>query len=117
MPQQVAAKGDWANEAELEPELVKKAIRAALKGLQFSRANPTKTIKIIMDWVHLPERDAARVYELSKLGFSMNGFASDDDLNIEWSLLQREAKKTNVPVSGARDFSLLLEVQQQLRIR
>ena len=97
-----------------QPELVKKAIRAALKGLLFVRNNQTETLKVIMAWVNLNEKDAARVYDLSKSGFSKNGTLSDEELSIEWNMIQQETKKTNVPVSVARDLTLLQEVQKEL---
>jgi len=113
----IAGLGTHDDKIKKEPEMVKRAIRAGLRSLQFLQANPKEAVKILMDWAHLSEKDALRVYDLSKIGFSKNGFASDDDLSIEWGFLQQETRKTNVPVSVARDFSLLAEMQQQLGIR
>lgn len=109
--------GTHEDKIKNQPELVKKAIRAALKGLQFVRVNRAETVKAIMEWVNLNEREAIRVYDLSKVGFSKNGYASDDDLGIEWEFIQRETKRTQVPISVARDFRLLEDVQRELGIR
>ena len=100
-----------------QAEVVKKVIRAALKGLQFVWTNRTETVKVIKEWVNLDDRDAVRAYDLSRVGFSKNGYASDDDLSIEWNFIQQETKKTTVPVSVARDFTLLAEVQRELGIQ
>jgi hypothetical protein len=78
---------------------------------------PKDTVKILMDWTGASERDALRSLDLAKLGFSRNGMLTDDDLAIEWSFLQQQTKKTNVPVSIALDMSLLQEVQAELGSR
>jgi NitT/TauT family transport system substrate-binding protein len=100
-----------------QAELVKKTIRAALRGLQFVSSHRTDTVRIIKEWVHLEERDALRVYDLSKVGFSKDGYASDEDLSTEWTFIQNETKKVSIPVSVARDFTLLVEVQRELGIK
>jgi hypothetical protein len=51
---------------------------------------------------------------LAKPGFSKNGMLSDEDLGIEWSFIQQQTKKNNVPVSVAHDMSLLREAQREL---
>jgi NitT/TauT family transport system substrate-binding protein len=98
-------------------DLVRRSSRASLKGLQFVRSNREETVKVIMDWVRLSERDASRAYDLSKAGYSKNGYDSDEDLSIEWDFIQGETKRADVPLSVARDFSLLAEAQKELGIR
>ena len=114
--QPVAGLGAHESKIKNQPELVKKALRAALKGLQFVRDNRNETVRIIMALANIGEKDAARTYDISKIGFSPNGFVSDDDLSIEWGFIQQETKKTNVPVSVARDLTLLKEAQRALGI-
>ncbi len=67
-----------------------------------------------MDWTRTTEKDALRSLDLAKPGFSKNGMLTDDDLSIEWSFIQQQTKKTNVPVSIAHDMSLLREAQREL---
>jgi NitT/TauT family transport system substrate-binding protein len=112
----VAGLGAHESKIKNQPEIVKKAIRAALKGLRFVRGNRDETVRMIMAMTNINERDAARTYDLSKVGFSANGSVSDDDLSIEWGFIQQETKKTNVPVSVARDLTLLKEAQRELGI-
>jgi ABC-type nitrate/sulfonate/bicarbonate transport system substrate-binding protein len=102
------------NKIKSRPDVIEKSIRALLRGLTFVRNNRTETIKVIMSWVDLNEKDAARAYDLSKAGFSENGYVTDDDLSFEWKILNATAKKTNVSIAAARDFSLLRKVQKQL---
>lgn len=105
------------NKIKFRPDMVEKVLRAALRGLSFVRANRADTIKVIMSWVKLNEKDAARAYDLSKEGFSRNGNASDEDLSIEWNLLKEATKKTNVSVASARDFTILGKVQKDLGVQ
>lgn len=104
------------NKIKSNPDVVEKVIRAALRGLTFVRTNRADTVKVIMSWVNLNEKDAARAYDLSKEGFSRNGNASDEDLSFEWNILKETTKKTNVSVAAARDFTILRKVQQDLGI-
>jgi hypothetical protein len=67
-----------------------------------------------MDWTRANEKDALRSLELAKPGFSKNGLLTDEDLGIEWSFIQQQTKKTNVPVSVAHDMTLLREAQREL---
>lgn len=113
----IAGLGTHEAKIRNQRDMVKKAIRASLKGLDFVRSRPPETVKIIMGVADLSERDALRVYELSKVGFSKDGAAGDDELGIEWQLIQQETKKSGVPVSVARDFTLLEEAQRELGMR
>jgi NitT/TauT family transport system substrate-binding protein len=100
-----------------EPDLIKRAIRASLRSLQLLHTNPKDTVRILMDWTRTTEKDALRALELAKPGFSKNGLLTDDDLSIEWSFLQQQTKKTNMPVSIAHDMTLLREAQSELGFR
>ena len=113
----IAGLGTHESKIKTQPEMIKRALRAALKGLLFVRNNRGETQRIVTAWTNIDEKDAARVYDLSKAGFSANGLLTDEDLGIEWGFIQQETKKTNVPVSVAHDMSLLREVQRELGIQ
>ncbi|MBI4522383.1 MAG: ABC transporter substrate-binding protein [Deltaproteobacteria bacterium] len=106
--------GTHEDKIRRQPDVIKGAIRAALKGLRFVQSRREETMKVIMNWVRVSERDAGRVYDLSKVGYSKNGFVSDEELSIEWEFVRRETKRINIPVSVARDFTLLAEVRREL---
>ena len=110
----IAGLGVHEDKIKKDPDLIKRTIRASLRSLQLLQANPKETLKILMDWGRASEKDALRSLELAKPGFSKNGFITDDDLSIEWSFIQQQTKKTNVPVSIAHDMTLLKEVQREL---
>ena len=110
----IAGLGVHEDKIKRDPDLIKRTIRASLRSLQLLQANPKETVKILMDWTRASEKDALRSLDLAKPGFSKNGFLTDDDLSIEWSFIQQQTKKTNVPVSIAHDMTLLKEVQREL---
>ena len=112
----IAGLGTHESKIKNQPDIVKIALRAALKGLLFVRNNRNETVRIIMALANIGEKEATRTYDISKIGFSPNGFVSDEDLGIEWGFIQQETKKTNVPVSVARDLTLLKEAQRELGI-
>jgi NitT/TauT family transport system substrate-binding protein len=110
----IAGLGVHEDKIRKEPEVVKRVIRASLRSLQLLQTNPKETLKILMDWSRTAEKDALRALELSKPGFSKNGFVTDDDLSFEWSFIQQQTKKTNVSVSIAHDMTLLREAHREL---
>jgi ABC-type nitrate/sulfonate/bicarbonate transport system substrate-binding protein len=110
----IAGLGVREERIKKDSDLIKRALRATLRSLQLLQANPKDTVKILMAWTRATEKDALRSLELAKPGFSKNGMLSDEDLGIEWSFIQQQTKKNNVPVSVAHDMSLLREAQREL---
>jgi NitT/TauT family transport system substrate-binding protein len=110
----IAGLGVQEGTIKKDPDLIKKVMRATLKSLQLLQTNGKDTTKILMDWTRANERDAVRSLELAKPGFSKNGMLTDADLSIEWSFIQQQTRKTNVPVAIAYDMTLLREVQREL---
>ena len=110
----IAGLGVHEDRIKTDPDLIKRTIRASLKSLQLLQIHPKDTIKILMEWGRVSEKDDVRALELSKPGFSRTGSLTDDDLSIEWSFIQQQAKEANVRVSIAHDMTLLKEVQKQL---
>lgn len=113
----IAGLGVHEDRIKKDPELIKRAIRASLRSLQLLQMNPKETIKILMDWTRASEKDALRSLELAKPGLSKNGMLTDEDLAIEWSFIQQQTKKSNVPVSIAHDMTLLREAQAEVGMR
>jgi len=113
----IAGLGVHEDRIKKDPELIKRAIRASLRSLQLLQMNPKETIKILMDWTRASEKDALRSLELAKPGLSKNGMLTDEDLAIEWSFIQQQTKKTNMPVSIAHDMTLLREAQAEVGMR
>jgi len=110
----IAGLGVQEDKIKRDPDLIKRVIRATLRSLQLLQSNPKETVKILMDWTRANEKDALRSLDLAKPGFSKNGLLTDDDLSTEWTFIQQQTKKTNVPVSVALDMTLLREVQREM---
>jgi len=110
----IAGLGVHDEKFKKDPDMIKRVLRAILRSLQLLQTSPKETIKILMDWTKANERDALRSLDLAKPGFSKNGLLTDDDLSIEWSFIQQQTKKTQVPVSIAHDMTLLKEAQLEL---
>ena len=113
----IAGLGTHEGKLRTQPDMVRRAIRASLRGLMFVRNNRAATVRLIMAMNQIDEKLAARAYDVSKTGFSPNGLLTDGDLSTEWGFIQQETKKTAVPVSIAHDMSLLREVQKELGIK
>jgi len=109
----IAGLGVHGDRIKKDPDSIKRVIRASLRSLQLLQSRPQDTLKILMDWTRVSERDALRSLELAKPGFSKDGMLTDDALRFEWGFIQQQAKK-HVPVSVAHDLSLLREVQGEL---
>jgi NitT/TauT family transport system substrate-binding protein len=110
----IAGLGVHQEKIKKEPDLIRRALRASLRSLQLLRSSPNETVKILMNWTGAAEKDALRALELAKPGFSKNGMVGDEDLNIEWTFIQQQTKKTGIPVSVAYDMGPLREAQKEL---
>ena len=110
----IAGLGVHEDKIKKDGDLIKRVIRPTLRSLHLLQNNPKDTVRILMDWTRANEKDALRSLELAKPGFSKNGLLTDEDLGIEWSFIQQQTKKTNVPVSVAHDMTLLREAQREL---
>lgn len=110
----IAGLGVHEDKIKKDPDLIKRALRATLRGLRLLQNNPDETLRILMDWNRVSQKDALRALELAKPGFSKNALLRDEDLAIEWSFLQQQTKKNNVPVSVAYDMALLRQTWKEL---
>ena len=113
----IAGLGVHEDKIKKDPDTIKKTLRACLRSLQLLQSNPKETLKILIDWTGTSEKDALRSLELAKPGFSRNAWVGDDDLSLEWTFIQQQTKRTNVPVSVAHDMTLLKEAQRDLKIQ
>ena len=111
----IAGLGVHEDKIKKDSDTIKKTLRASLRSLQLLQSNPKETLKILMDWTGASQKDAVRSLELAKPGFSRNASVGDDDLSLEWSFIQQQTKRTNVPVSVAHDMTLLKEAQRDLK--
>lgn len=91
------------------PPHVKRLVRALLKAHRFVFDNRKETVPQMIRYLEQSPEVAERSYDLVVNSLSRNGEITDQ----EWELLT-EKKKT---ADEVRDFSLLREVQKELKIR
>jgi NitT/TauT family transport system substrate-binding protein len=109
--------GIAASEKSLKenPDHVRKMLRATVRALVFVRENRDETIRLVMDHLKLERAIAEESYELVKDAYSPDGSMSDQGFRLV-SELQRETGFAKAgPAAQMSDFSLLRQVQGQLR--
>ena len=97
-------------------EETKKVLRAVLRGLRFMHERKEETIQIMGRWLSQTADVARDSYDSILPSFSADG--STPDKTFEFAIDARKATVKSdkpIPVSQVRDFSLLREVQKELR--
>ncbi len=95
--------------------LVKKLIRATLRGLKLVRENRPVTVRFIAKDYSLPEGVADKVYASLLPALSEDGTATENGLKaMVESLAMALGKEVDVPTSRLIDYSILREVQSEL---
>ncbi len=98
-------------------EETKKVLRAILRGLRFMQEHKPETTQIMARWLNQSPEVAKDSYEAILPSFSADGAASDQ--TFELAIESRKATvrtEKPVPLSQVRDFTLLREVQKELRL-
>ena len=60
-----------------DPQVVEKFVRAATKGLLYSRANRSGTIAILMRNLKVDEKTAAKIYDIGKAAMTVDGSVNE----------------------------------------
>jgi len=90
-------------------QLVKRAVRALMKSHRYVFENKKEVVPQMIRYLEQTPEVAERSYELLVTSLSRNGEITDQ----EWDILT-EKKKT---VDEVRDFSILREVQKEVKIK
>ena len=95
---------------------VRKVLRAMIRGLRFVRERRDETISIMAQWLSQKPDIAARSYDLIVAGYSQDGATSDRTWQ---ALIDSRVQSFGLPrpssLDQVRDFSLLREVQKELK--
>jgi len=91
------------------PQFVKRAVRALMKSHRYVFENKKEIVPLMIRYLAQTPEVAERSYDLLLISLSRNGEITDQ----EWDILT-EKKKT---ADEVRDFSLLREVQKELKIK
>jgi NitT/TauT family transport system substrate-binding protein len=91
------------------PQLVKRTVRAMMKAHRYVFENKKEVVPQMIRYLQQPPDVAERSYGLLVISLSKNGEITDQ----EWDILTEKKKSAD----EVRDFSLLREVQKQLKIK
>jgi ABC-type nitrate/sulfonate/bicarbonate transport system substrate-binding protein len=91
------------------PQFVKRAVRALMKSHRYVFENKKEIVPLMIRYLAQTPEVGERSYDLLLISLSRNGEITDQ----EWDILT-EKKKT---ADEVRDFSLLREVQKELKIK
>lgn len=91
------------------PQLVKRTVRAMMKAHRYVFENKKEVVPQMIRYLQQPPDVAERSYDLLVISLSKNGEITDQ----EWDILTEKKKSAD----EVRDFSLLREVQKQLKIK
>lgn len=91
------------------PQQVKRVVRAMMKAHRHVFENKNEVVPQMMRYLEQSQDVAERSYDLLVISLSKNGEITDQ----EWNVLTEKKK----PVDEVRDFSLLREVQKELKIK
>lgn len=91
------------------PTLIKRAIRGVLKAQRYLYDNRRDVVALMIRYLDQTQEVAERSYDIVTASISRNGEITDQ----EWDILTEKKK----PVNEVRDFTLLREVQKELKIR
>jgi ABC-type nitrate/sulfonate/bicarbonate transport system substrate-binding protein len=97
-------------------EETKRVLRAVLRGLRFMHERKEETIQIMGRWLNQPADVARDSYDSILPSFSPDGSTADNTFEFAIDARKSTVKSDKaIPVSQVRDFSLLREVQKELK--
>jgi len=98
-------------------EQAKKLVRAVVRGLRVIVERKGEAVPIMMEWLQQTKEVASESYDLIVPSFSVDGGVTDATYQFAVDARLKELKSDRrVPLSQLRDFSLLREVQKDLRL-
>jgi ABC-type nitrate/sulfonate/bicarbonate transport system substrate-binding protein len=100
-----------------KPELLRRATRATLRGIDFLRDSRyrNETVGIMVDWFKIRGEQAQEAYSQMVEAYPANGIVSDDILEKDLEIArQTGAIKSRVALSRVVDFQFVREARQEL---
>ena len=95
----------------------KRVVRAVVRGLRVVVERKDDAVPIMMHWLEQSKEVAGESYDLIVPSFSMDGGVTDATYEFAVNARLKELKSDKrVPLSQLRDFSLLREVQKELKL-
>jgi len=100
-----------------KPELLRRAVRATLKGIDFLRdpKNRKETVGVMVDWFKVPAEQAQQAYLKMIEAYPASGMVSDEILEKDLEIAhQTGAIKNQVALSRVVDFQFVKEARRAL---
>jgi NitT/TauT family transport system substrate-binding protein len=98
-------------------EQAKRVIRAVVRGLRVVVERKDEAVPIMMQWLEQSKEVAGESYDLIVPSFSVDGGVADATYDFAVNARLKELKSDKrVPLAQLRDFSLLREVQKELKL-
>ena len=99
-------------------EETKRVVRAVIRGLRFMHERKEEVIPIMARWLNQTPEVAAESYDSILPSFGLDGSIPDKTFEFAIDARRSTVKAEKViPLSQLRDFSLLREVQKELRLQ
>jgi NitT/TauT family transport system substrate-binding protein len=101
------------------PDVVRRALRAAVRGLRAIPEDRMAAVQVIQDWVELSPTEAARVYDLSLDTYSLNGILTDTMLQDNVAMLREDGSFPDdrpVALGQVSDMAPLRAVLRELGV-
>ena len=99
-------------------EELKRVLRAVIRGLRFMHERKEEVIPIMARWLDQTQEVARDSYDSILPSFGLDGGISDKTFEFAIDARRSTVKAEKViPLSQVRDFSLLREVQRELRLQ
>jgi NitT/TauT family transport system substrate-binding protein len=101
------------------PEILKRAVRATLRGIDFVRDSRNKkaVLDLMTDWFKISNDLARDAYEQMVEAYPASGMVSDEALEKDLDVArQAGAIKGRVPVSQVVDFQFVREARKELSV-
>jgi ABC-type nitrate/sulfonate/bicarbonate transport system substrate-binding protein len=103
IPSPLAGFGTGVEKIQRQPEEIQRLVRATLRSIQFAKTNKQESVRSIMKWTGMDQSLAEGSYDMAASGWSSNGVASSQGLQIAMDEIRAELK-LDAPPDPAKAF-------------
>jgi NitT/TauT family transport system substrate-binding protein len=98
------------------PAMVKRMVRALIKGIQFMKAHKADTVPIMVEFLEIPADESSELWDLTMDAFSPQGYVSDETLQRSVDVLGVAMELKEPPTVGQIfDLRLAREAYAELQ--
>ena len=111
--------GLQVNTVQERPDMVRRVLRAAVRGLRYVHQERDGTIAVIQEWTEVDSAAAAKAYELSLPSYSENGIFTDKSVDEDLQLAREEGALPEGKVVSreqVRDMAPLRAVLREMNV-